>query len=137
VDLEERLLKELADSTGNILENKTLIESLNNTKEKSQIVTKSLKRSSQIQQELDEKREVFKPISDLGSKMYLALEILNKLSNMYRYSLSQFIVLFNEALDSSNDIEKVKQALIHIVFNNVAIGLMKTHRILLALIFAK
>ncbi len=137
MDLEERLLKELADSTGNILENKTLIESLNNTKEKSQIVTKSLKRSSQIQQELDEKREVFKPISDLGSKMYLALEILNKLSNMYRYSLSQFIVLFNEALDSSNDIEKVKQALIHIVFNNVAIGLMKTHRILLALIFAK
>jgi dynein heavy chain 2 len=95
VDLEERLLKELADSTGNILENKTLIESLNNTKEKSQIVTKSLKRSSQIQQELDEKREVFKPISDLGSKMYLALEILSKLSNMYRYSLSQFIVLFN------------------------------------------
>lgn len=137
MDLEERLLKELADSTGNILENKTLIESLNNTKEKSQIVTKSLKRSSQIQQELDEKREVFKPISDLGSKMYLALEILNKLSNMYRYSLSQFIVLFNEALDSSNDIEKVKQALIDIVFNNVAIGLMKTHRILLALIFAK
>ncbi len=95
MDLEERLLKELADSTGNILENKTLIESLNNTKEKSQIVTKSLKRSSQIQQELDEKREVFKPISDLGSKMYLALEILSKLSNMYRYSLSQFIVLFN------------------------------------------
>jgi dynein heavy chain 2 len=137
VDLEERLLKELADSTGNILENKTLIESLNNTKEKSQIVTKSLKRSSNIQQELDEKREVFKPISDLGSKMYLALGILNKLSNMYRYSLSQFIVLFNEALDSSNDIEKVKQALIDIVFNNVAIGLMKTHRILLALIFAK
>ncbi len=135
--MEERLLKELADSTGNILENKTLIESLNNTKEKSQIVTKSLKRSSNIQQELDEKREVFKPISDLGSKMYLALGILNKLSNMYRYSLSQFIVLFNEALDSSNDIEKVKQALIDIVFNNVAIGLMKTHRILLALIFAK
>lgn len=127
----------MADSTGNILENKALIESLNNTKEKSQIVTKSLKRSSNIQQELDEKREVFKPISDLGSKMYLALGILNKLSNMYRYSLSQFIVLFNEALDSSNDIEKVKQSLIEIVFNNVAIGLMKTHRILLALIFAK
>ena len=44
--------------------------------------------------------------------MYLALGILNKLSNMYRYSLSQFIVLFNEALDSNNDIEKVKQSLI-------------------------
>jgi hypothetical protein len=69
--------------------------------------------------------------------MYLALGILNKLSNMYRYSLSQFIVLFNEALDSSNDIEKVKQSLIEIVFNNVAIGLMKSHRLLLALIFAK
>lgn len=43
--LEEKLLKELADSSGNILENKGLIQSLNQTKAQSQVVTKSLKES--------------------------------------------------------------------------------------------
>jgi len=42
-NLEEKLLKELADSSGNILENKGLINSLNETKAQSQIVGKSLK----------------------------------------------------------------------------------------------
>lgn len=44
-NLEEKLLRELADSSGNILENKGLINSLNETKAQSQIVGKSLKDS--------------------------------------------------------------------------------------------
>ena len=43
--LEEKLLRELADSSGNILENKSLINSLNETKVQSEVVGKSLKDS--------------------------------------------------------------------------------------------
>jgi dynein heavy chain 2, cytosolic len=52
-DLEEKLLRELADSSGNILENKGLINSLNETKQHSQVVAKSLKDSEKLQRTLD------------------------------------------------------------------------------------
>ena len=61
--LEEKLLKELADSSGNILENKGLIQSLNQTKAQSQVVTKSLKESEKLQRTLDEKREVYQIVA--------------------------------------------------------------------------
>lgn len=48
-DLEKTLLDELANSTGNILENRILIESLNQTKSKSSIIAKSLKESGELQ----------------------------------------------------------------------------------------
>ena len=41
-ELEEKLLQELAESSGNILENQSLIQSLNETKEKSSIISASL-----------------------------------------------------------------------------------------------
>lgn len=40
--MEANLLENLANSKGNILENKELLESLNQTKSKSQIIGKSL-----------------------------------------------------------------------------------------------
>lgn len=48
-DLEKTLLEELASSQGNILENKVLIESLNQTKIKSNTIAKSLHESTQLQ----------------------------------------------------------------------------------------
>jgi len=56
-------LKELADSSGNILENKGLVNSLNETKAHSLVVGKSLKDSEKLQKTLDEKREVYKVIA--------------------------------------------------------------------------
>lgn len=44
-DFEKQLLTELANSTGNILENKTLIDSLNQTKIQSSQIEKSLSES--------------------------------------------------------------------------------------------
>ena len=92
--LEEKLLKELADSSGNILENKGLIQSLNETKAQSQVVTKSLKESEKLQRTLDEKREVYKIVAEIGAKLYISLSVLKSLNPMYKYNLSQFIILF-------------------------------------------
>lgn len=55
-DMEEKLLKELAESTGNILENNSLIDSLNDTKEKSTVISHSLEESEKLQRKLNEER---------------------------------------------------------------------------------
>jgi CRISPR/Cas system-associated endonuclease Cas3-HD len=45
--------KDLANATGNILENKELLESLNKTKEKSATITNSLEESVTLGEDLD------------------------------------------------------------------------------------
>jgi len=47
------LSKDLANATGNILENKELLESLNKTKEKSATITNSLEESVTLGEDLD------------------------------------------------------------------------------------
>ncbi len=61
---------------------------------------------------------------------------------MYKYNLSQFIILFQESLEkgkknTQGQIDIIKDSLIQIVFNNISVSLLKSHRLLLALIFVK
>lgn len=48
-DLEKMLLKTLATSEGNILENKKLIDALSETKEKSNTIQQGLEKSAELQ----------------------------------------------------------------------------------------
>ena len=52
--LEESLLNELATAEGNILENKSLLDSLNETKAKSITITESLRESAKVQESLNQ-----------------------------------------------------------------------------------
>eukprot|EP00842_Homolaphlyctis_polyrhiza_P006526 jgi/Hompol1/6875/HPOL_005105-RA len=97
-NLEDQLLNELANSEGNILENMSLINSLNETKEKSNIIATSLADSQQLQTSLDAERDKFAPISVFGSSLFFVVSSMQKISNMYRFSLSAFLRLFEEAL---------------------------------------
>ena len=55
--LEESLLSELATAEGNILENKSLLDSLNETKAKSVTITEALTESVKLQESLDQVRQ--------------------------------------------------------------------------------
>ena len=98
-DLEKTLLEELASSQGNILENKTLIESLNQTKSKSTIITESLKESTVLQESLDRQREAYRGLAHKGSKLFIVIGDLQKINNMYRFSLALYIKLFKKCLE--------------------------------------
>jgi len=54
-------VKDLANATGNILENKELLQSLNKTKEKSATITNSLQESLKLGEDLDKvlKKKIF------------------------------------------------------------------------------
>lgn len=85
-ELEVDLLQKLAESKGNILENKELIESLEQTKDKSSQIQQSLQESNKLQISLDEQRNVYRPLASQGALMFLLLNDMNKLNNMYRFS---------------------------------------------------
>ena len=96
--LEKQLLEELANSAGNILENKALIDSLNETKTKSAIIQESLKKAHELQINLDQEREVYRRIAAAGSSLYFTIMDLVKINNMYQFSLPVFLKLFQRAL---------------------------------------
>ncbi|XP_077915202.1 cytoplasmic dynein 2 heavy chain 1 isoform X5 [Halichoerus grypus] len=142
--LEESLLETLATSQGNILENKDLIESLNQTKASSALIQESLKESYKLQISLDQERDAYLPLAENASKMYFIISDLSKINNMYRFSLAAFLRLFQRALQNKQDSENTEQriqslisSLKHMVYEYICRCLFKADQLMFALHFVR
>ncbi|GAB5577021.1 cytoplasmic dynein 2 heavy chain 1 isoform X12 [Prionailurus iriomotensis] len=142
--LEESLLETLATSQGNILENKDLIESLNQTKASSALIQESLKESYRLQISLDQERDAYLPLAESASKMFFIISDLAKINNMYRFSLAAFLRLFQRALHNKQDSESTErriQSLIsslkHMVYEYICRCLFKADQLMFALHFVR
>ena len=138
--LEDSLLQELATAEGNILENKILLDSLNQTKAKSSTITESLSESMELQSSLDKERDSYLPLSKFGSTLFFVISDLSKLNNMYRISLASFLRLFCRALQNRQDVGNVELrirtlsiTLQSLVYEYVCRSLFKADRLMFAL----
>ncbi|KAG5501524.1 hypothetical protein JKF63_03353 [Porcisia hertigi] len=136
IKLEERLLGDLAESQGSLLENTKLIKSLNEVKIQASNIQESLSRSHELQVELDEKREVYRPFAHHGARLFFILRDMETLNHMYQYGINDYITLFTQTLKEykgSDEAGVNVQALImrftKTCFHNVARGLLKKDRI--------
>nr|AAU93603.1 cytoplasmic dynein heavy chain 2.2 [Leishmania mexicana] len=134
--LEERLLSDLAESQGDLLENTKLIKSLNEVKVQAYNIQQSLARSHELQVELDEKREVYRPFAHHGALLFFIVRDMEMLNHMYQYGINDYITLFTQTLKTyqGDDEAGAKvQALIasftKTCFHSVARGLLKKDRI--------
>ncbi|KAJ3189734.1 Cytoplasmic dynein 2 heavy chain 1 [Gaertneriomyces sp. JEL0708] len=145
-ELEEALLRELANSHGNILENESLINSLNETRDKSAIIEHSLDESRHLQAELDAERDKYALLSVFGSRVYFVLTKLCLVNHMYRFSLSSFLDLFGKALQEDDGsgsrreeadvrVADLMGRLQKLVYQWTARSLLKSHRYMFALYF--
>jgi dynein heavy chain 2 len=98
IKLEESLLNELAASQGDILQNKALIQSLNETKVKSTAIATALKNSKALQATLDQERGRYVEFARAASVLYFALNDLVKLNPMYQFNLTALKRLFHRTL---------------------------------------
>ncbi|XP_019385809.1 PREDICTED: cytoplasmic dynein 2 heavy chain 1 [Crocodylus porosus] len=142
--LEESLLETLATSQGNILENKDLIESLNQTKASSALIQESLSESHKLQSFLDQERDAYLPLAESASKMYFIISDLSKINNMYRFSLAAFLRLFQRALQNKQESESTEErikslisSLTHMVYEYVCRCLFKADQLMFALHFVR
>jgi len=112
--LEKQLLEQLASATGNILENEPLIKTLETTKAASTTVNESLQESHRLQVELDQQREVFRPLATLGSRIFILVRELSLIDHMYRFSLESFLVIFNKVLNLKLSAETTEEKLMQL-----------------------
>uniref|UniRef100_A0A8D8QIW2 Cytoplasmic dynein 2 heavy chain 1 n=2 Tax=Cacopsylla melanoneura TaxID=428564 RepID=A0A8D8QIW2_9HEMI len=140
-DLQENVLKQLANAEGNILENKALLKSLNETKSSSEEISQALTQSKKLQSDLQVELEMYLPLGQFAASSYFAVQSLSRLNPLYQLSIPAFIRLFQANLESSveeqlnrKDHISVKgKRFLHRVYHYVCRSLLKSDRFMFAL----
>ena len=100
-DLEDSLLRELAQSQGNMLDNVELIQTLEETKTKATEVSEKLKLGAKTAKDIDKLRDGYRPAARRGAILFFVLADLSTINSMYQYSLSAYLEQFEHSLKKS------------------------------------
>lgn len=136
-DLEDKILKMLKESEGNILDNEVLINTLETSKITSGVITERVKQAEVTEKEITAARENYRVVANRGSILYFVISDLALIDSMYQYSLTFFNHLFNNCMDLSPKSEDLDTRLdILVVFIteylyfNVSRGLFEEHKLI-------
>eukprot|EP00899_Mesostigma_viride_P007437 jgi/Mesvir1/16695/Mv15092-RA.1 len=134
-ELEDKILKLLKESEGNILDDEMLINTLNNSKLTSGVIQGRVKEAEQTETEINAAREQYRVVATRGSILYFVVADLALIGPMYQYSLSYFTKLFNlciEVSPKSPELPKRLAILIEYIteyiYTNVCRGVFEEHK---------
>eukprot|EP01018_Ginkgo_biloba_P029506 Gb_13876 [translate_table: standard] len=137
--LEDILLRELSNATGNILDNEELLETLENTKRKASEISQKLILARDTANEIEQLRLRYVPAAKRGATLYFVMSSLSAISNMYEYSLSSFLELFKISLATSKKdptlegrLRNIIEAMTYDVYNYTCTGLFEKHKLMLS-----
>jgi dynein heavy chain len=97
-ELEDGILKRLADAEGDITEDRALIESLENTK---RIATDIAEKSAIAQHttaEINATSEKYRPVAHRAALLFFLMMDLFRVHSYYIYSLNAFVTIFERAI---------------------------------------
>ncbi|KAI7812536.1 putative dynein heavy chain 10 [Triplophysa rosa] len=136
-DLEDSLLRELATSTGNMLDNVELIHTLEETKSKAGEVFEKLKLAEKTAIDIDMLRDGYRPAAKRGAVLFFVLAEMALVNSMYQYSLASFLDVFDLSLSKSllhailsNRLKNIMDTLTQNVYNYGCTGLFERHKLL-------
>ena len=110
-DLEDKILKMLKESEGNIPDNETLINTLQNSKLTSGMIQGRVEEAEVTEREINEARESYRQAATRGSIIYFVIADLALIGSMYQYSLVYFMNLYNLCIDNSEKDDDVGKRL--------------------------
>ncbi|KAI8925763.1 dynein heavy chain and region D6 of dynein motor-domain-containing protein [Entophlyctis helioformis] len=138
-DIEEKILKLLFNSQGNILDDEELISTLNQSKVTSAAINERVLQAEQTEQDINMAREKYRPVAIRGSVLYFVIADLAEMDPMYQFSLKYFKNLFNNCISESekcDDLHKRIELLCknttYETFTNVSRGLFEAHKMIFA-----
>uniref|UniRef100_A0A8C2GT92 Dynein, axonemal, heavy chain 6 n=1 Tax=Cyprinus carpio TaxID=7962 RepID=A0A8C2GT92_CYPCA len=128
--IEDRILKLLFTSEGNILDNEELVQTLQESK-----VSGLGSEAETTEEMINAAREKYRPVATRGSIMYFVIASLSEIDPMYQFSLKYFKQLFNNTIESSEkhrDLSMRLQILLDqtllSAYKNVSRGLFEQHK---------
>ena len=145
--LEEDLLTAL-NSEGNLLENDKVMSRLEEIKKKSGEISIEVSKSEDIMKDLETTMNEYSPIATKSSRIFFALDSLEIIHYLYRYSLSFFMDVLNYVINSKELSEipktdyakrqdKILKMLFIEIYHRVGYSLLNKDKLILAMRLAQ
>lgn len=142
-ELEEKILKLVAEASDDILNDEELIITLDQSKETSNSISERMLEAEETSKVINETRESYRPVALRGSILYFVIADLSTVDPMYQYSLDFFTKLFVVRLEKAtkaDDLEKRLEILIddetRAFFFGICRGLFEKHKLLYSFLIA-
>lgn len=134
--IEDKILKMLFESEGNILDNEELINTLNDSKTTSGAIKRRLEEAEKTEANISNAREKYRCVATRGSIMYFVVADLGLIDPMYQFSLRYFTQLFNQTIEASPKSENLEKRLDTLlshttlsIYTNVSRGLFEKDKL--------
>ena len=136
-NIENKILKLLSESKGNILDDIILINTLESSKKTSKIIKQRVIESEKTEKQIEETRNKYYCVAKRGSIIFFVIADMSLIDPMYQYSLSYFNKLFNSFIDQSEKNKNLEKRL-NILQNNITFwtysnicrGLFEKHKLI-------
>ena len=136
ISLENKILRLLFQSEGNILDDEELVEALNDSKRTSVEIVKRLKEAEETEVIISAAREKYRPVAARGSVLYFVVAQLSELDPMYQYSLKYFVQVFIQCIANTERSEDLDERL-HVLrgattmatYTNISRGLFEKDKL--------
>ncbi|KAM6955770.1 LOW QUALITY PROTEIN: dynein axonemal heavy chain 7-like [Lycodopsis pacificus] len=110
-EIEDKILKVLASSEGDILDDETAVKILSCSKALANEITEKQAVAEVTEQKIDETRKGYTPIAVHSAILFFSIADLANIEAMYQYSLTWFINLFISSIDNSDLSDDLEQRL--------------------------
>lgn len=144
--LEKSLLQALNDVKGRILDDDSIISTLEKLKHEAGEIAKKVEETDKVIAEVDAVSKQYLPLAQACSSIYFTLEGLNLVHFLYQYSLQFFLDIFNDVLANANGnsttdyaarLTAITRKLFEVVYVRVTRGMLHQDWLVFALLLCK
>lgn len=145
--LEKSLLQALNDAKGKILDDDSVITTLETLKKEAADIGQKVEETDKVIAEIETVSQKYLPLSTACSNIYFTMDSLNQIHFLYQYSLKMFLDIFstvlynNPSLDGKTDygerLNIITQNLYAVCYDRVARGMLYADRIVFAVLLCR
>lgn len=135
--LEATILQKLSGSSGNILDNEELINTLSESKLKAIAIGERVAEAELTEADINEARGKYQSVATRGSIIYFVIADLASIDPMYQYSLEYYSNLFNRCIEEAEKSPNLSERLDNIInystlviYENICRGLFEKDKLL-------
>ena len=106
-ELNQQILDSLSCTVEEMLEDQNMIDTLQNAREKAEIVANNLEKVNKTTHKIEKAKAFYNPAAYRAAIMYFLVNDLQKIEYTYQFSLKWFISIFEEELGPNTDTSKI------------------------------